>query len=59
MNKAPFDDHQEKLKKFKQAIENNTFSINSDRISSALLEAQQSIQQDLKNIEQIEQLETI
>ncbi|MDX2345798.1 MAG: hypothetical protein QNK11_02845 [Legionella sp.] len=46
--------HQEKLNKFKQALKNNTYAINSDCITSALLEAQQRIKQGSKSIEQPE-----
>jgi anti-sigma28 factor (negative regulator of flagellin synthesis) len=46
--------HQEKINRFKQAIENNTFAINSDCIASALLEAQQLIQQTPIKIKQPE-----
>lgn len=34
------EDHQAKLKRFKQAIEDNAFAINSYEIAEALLEAQ-------------------
>ncbi|MCH9689570.1 MAG: flagellar biosynthesis anti-sigma factor FlgM [Gammaproteobacteria bacterium] len=46
--------HEEKIKQLKQAIDNNTFAINSDCIASALLEAQQRIQQPSSIIEQPE-----
>jgi anti-sigma28 factor (negative regulator of flagellin synthesis) len=38
-SKTAQDEHEAKLKKLKQALENNTFAINSDRIAEALLEA--------------------
>ncbi|MDF1647045.1 MAG: flagellar biosynthesis anti-sigma factor FlgM [Legionellaceae bacterium] len=54
MNQEPLKNHQEKLDQFKQAIQNNTFSINSDSIASALLEAQKLAKQNFKSVEQPE-----
>ena len=46
--------HQNKLNQFKQAIENNTYAINSDCIASALLEAQQFTKQKTHSLEEPE-----
>jgi anti-sigma28 factor (negative regulator of flagellin synthesis) len=46
--------HQNKLSQFKQAIENNTYVINSDCIASALLEAQQFTKQKAHPLEEPE-----
>jgi anti-sigma28 factor (negative regulator of flagellin synthesis) len=46
--------HQEKINQFKQAIENNTYAINSDCIASALLEAQQFATQKAHPLEEPE-----
>ncbi|MCH9757254.1 MAG: flagellar biosynthesis anti-sigma factor FlgM [Gammaproteobacteria bacterium] len=54
MSKESLDKHQEKLKKLKQAIENNTFSTSSERIAAALLEAQTLAKQNKRAIKQPE-----
>lgn len=54
MSKESLKNHQEKLDKFKQAIQNNTFAVNSDSIASALLEAQKLASQNFKSIKEPE-----
>ena len=47
-------EHQEKIKRFKKALEDNTYAINSDSIAAALLEAQASIKQKTPPLEEPE-----
>jgi len=54
MSKETLDDHQKKLEKFKKAIKNNIFSIDSSCIAEALLEAQKHARKNLKNVEEPE-----
>ncbi len=54
MNQQSTNDHQEKLKQFKKAIESNQFSINSSCIAEALLEAQKPAKQTKKSIKEPE-----
>ncbi|MDF1677705.1 MAG: hypothetical protein P1U32_03330 [Legionellaceae bacterium] len=54
MSEQPTDNHQEKLKQFKKAIENNEFSINSSCIAEALLEAQKLAKQSRQSLKEPE-----
>jgi anti-sigma28 factor (negative regulator of flagellin synthesis) len=54
MNKQNMPDNQDKLEHFKQAVQNNTYAINSDRIASALLEAEKIIKQYKQSTKQPE-----
>ena len=46
--------HQNKLERFKKALENDTYTINSDYIASALLEARRWIKPKKSSIKMAE-----